>query len=158
MAAVSLREVRTGDHDALFDQMRDPRWVHMAAFTAQDPDDRNAFDRWLTGLLASPDVMIWAILSNNQLAGSVAVFPSDLGLEVTYGVDPERWGQGIATGAVRLVLGQVSERPLYARTARDNTRSIHVLTACEFRPVGMQRSFAPGRGVVVEETILRRDS
>ncbi len=130
----------------------------MAAFTAQDPDDRNAFDRWLTGLLAQPDVTIWAILSDNQLAGSVAVFPSDLGLEVTYGVDPERWGQGIATSALRLVLGRVSERPLYARTASDNTRSVGVLTACEFRPVGTERSFAPGRGVVVEETILRRDS
>lgn len=158
MAAVSLRDVRTGDHDALFDQMRDPRWVQMAAFTAPDPDDRHAFDRWLKRLLAAPDVMIWAILGDNRLAGSVAVFRGDLGLEVTYGVDPDLWGQGIATSALALVLGQVSERPLYARAASDNIGSLRVLTSCAFRPVGTERSFAPGRSVVVEETILRCDS
>ena len=44
MSGVSLRPVEDADLDALFDQMRDPESVWMAAFTARDPDDRAAFD------------------------------------------------------------------------------------------------------------------
>jgi hypothetical protein len=41
---VTLRPIEDSDLDALFDQMRDPDSVQVAAFTAKDPDDRNAFD------------------------------------------------------------------------------------------------------------------
>ena len=44
---VALRPVEDADLDALFDQMRDPEAVRMAAFTAEDPDDRAAFDAHL---------------------------------------------------------------------------------------------------------------
>ena len=40
MSVVALRPVEDSDLDALFDQMRDPESVLMAAFTAEDPDDR----------------------------------------------------------------------------------------------------------------------
>jgi hypothetical protein len=39
---VSLRPIEDADLDALFDLMRDPESVRMAAFTAKDPDDRTA--------------------------------------------------------------------------------------------------------------------
>ncbi|NUT93866.1 MAG: GNAT family N-acetyltransferase, partial [Saccharothrix sp.] len=45
MVEVALRSVEDADLDALFEQMRDPVAVRMAAFTAKDPDDRDAFDR-----------------------------------------------------------------------------------------------------------------
>jgi hypothetical protein len=38
MAGVALRLIDDSDLDALFDQMRDPESVQMAAFTAKDPD------------------------------------------------------------------------------------------------------------------------
>ncbi|MCW3819459.1 GNAT family N-acetyltransferase [Micromonospora sp. DR5-3] len=41
-AEVALRPVDDSDLDALFEQMRDPESVRMAAFTAKDPDDRTA--------------------------------------------------------------------------------------------------------------------
>ena len=37
MAEVTLRPIDDSDLDALFDQMRDPESVRMAAFTAGDP-------------------------------------------------------------------------------------------------------------------------
>ena len=43
MAGLALRPVEDGDLDALSEQMRDPEGVRMAAFTPEDPDDRNAF-------------------------------------------------------------------------------------------------------------------
>ena len=44
MTEVALRPLEDADLDALFEQMRDPESVRMAAFTAKDPDDRAAFD------------------------------------------------------------------------------------------------------------------
>jgi hypothetical protein len=40
MSVVTLRPVENTDLDAIFEQMRDPESVRMAAFTAQDPSDR----------------------------------------------------------------------------------------------------------------------
>ncbi|TVZ05396.1 hypothetical protein EAS64_12625 [Trebonia kvetii] len=37
MAFIALRPIEDTDLDALFDQMRDPESVAMAAFTAEDP-------------------------------------------------------------------------------------------------------------------------
>lgn len=154
MGEVALRDIQDGDRDALFDQMRDPRWVHMAAFTATDPDDRDAFDRWLDRQVTGPDVVIQAITSDGWLVGSVAVFPSDGALEVTYGVHPDHWGHGIGTHALRLLLQQVTYRPLHARAATDNIGSLRVLTKHGFRPVRTEHSYAPGRGAHIDETIL----
>jgi hypothetical protein len=39
VADVALRPIDDSDLDALFDQMRDPESVRMAAFTAKDPND-----------------------------------------------------------------------------------------------------------------------
>lgn len=44
MPSVALRPVEDADLDTLFEKMRDPESVRMAAFTAEDPDDRAAFD------------------------------------------------------------------------------------------------------------------
>ena len=157
MGEVVLREIQDGDRTALFDQMRDPRWVHMAAFTAANPDDRDAFDRWLDHQLTDPDVVIRAITSDARLVGSIAAFPSDGALEVTYGVHPDHWGHGIATHALRLLLQQVAYRPLHARAAADNAGSLRVLTKHGFRPVRTEHSYAAGRGDHIDETILQLD-
>jgi hypothetical protein len=45
MSVIALRPVEDADLDALFDQMRDPEAVWMAAFTAENPDDRHAYHR-----------------------------------------------------------------------------------------------------------------
>jgi len=51
---VALRPVDDSDLDALFEQMRDPESVRMAAFTAEDPDDRTAFHTHMARIRASP--------------------------------------------------------------------------------------------------------
>jgi hypothetical protein len=74
MGEVALRDIGDGDRDALFDQIRDLRWVHMAAFTPADPEDRDAFDRWLDAQLTNPDVVIQTITNNGHLFGSIQPF------------------------------------------------------------------------------------
>ena len=76
MAVVALRLVEDGDLDALFEQMRDPEGVRMAAFTPEDPDDRNAFDAHMARVRSSPDITMRAVTCDGRLAGSIAAFPA----------------------------------------------------------------------------------
>ena len=49
---VRLRHVTEGDLPVFFEQQRDPAANHMAAFTAADPVDRDAFTARWTRILA----------------------------------------------------------------------------------------------------------
>jgi RimJ/RimL family protein N-acetyltransferase len=158
MAVVALRPVADGDLDALFEQMRDPQGIWMAAFTPPDPDDRNAFDAHMARVRSSPDITMRAVICDGRLAGSIASFPADGQTEVTYWIDRALWGRGIATRALALLLELVPARPLYARAASDNAGSLRVLQKCGFRAIGTENSFARGRNEEIEETILRLDT
>ena len=152
---VALRLVEAGDLDAIFDQMRDPDAVRMAAFTTEDPNDRGAFDDHMARIMSSPDATIWAVTRDDRLVGTIGAFVSDGTMEVTYWIDRACWGQGIATQALALVLDEVPVRPLRARVASDNAGSLRVLRKTGFRVIGSEVSFAPGRGTEIEETILQ---
>jgi RimJ/RimL family protein N-acetyltransferase len=158
MSTVALRPVADADLDALFDQMRDPESVRMAAFTPEDPEDRGAFDAHMTRLRTSPDIILRAVTSDGELVGSVGSFVMDGQTEVTYWIDRAAWGRGIATRALALLLDQVPVRPVQARAASDNTGSLRVLQKSGFRIVGTERAFAAGRTTEIEETILRLDA
>jgi RimJ/RimL family protein N-acetyltransferase len=158
MAVVALRPVADGDLDALFDQMRDPRGIWMAAFTAEDPDDRDAFDAHMARVRSSPDITMRAVICDGRLAGSIASFEAEGQTEVTYWIDRALWGQGIATRALALLLELVPTRPLYARAASDNAGSLRVLQKSGFKAIGTENSFAAGRNEEIEETILRLDT
>jgi RimJ/RimL family protein N-acetyltransferase len=158
MAVVALRPVQDGDLDALFEQRRDPQGVQMAAFTPQDPNDRNAFDAHMARVRSSPGITMRAVICDGRLAGSIASFPSGGQTEVTYWIDRALWGKGIATRALALLLEVVPARPLYARAASDNAGSLRVLQKCGFQPAGTEKSFATGRNEDIEETILRLDA
>ena len=159
MAEVRLRDVEDGDLDALFEQMRDPEGVWMAAFTAKDPDDRAHFDAHMARVRVAPEVTMRAIVLDGQVVGHVAAFPGEHvgGLEVTYVVDRSVWGQGVASRALGLLLEEVTDRPLYARAASDNRASLRVLGKAGFQAVGTERSFAQARQAEIEETVLRLD-
>jgi RimJ/RimL family protein N-acetyltransferase len=147
--------VEDDDLDALFEQMRDPEAVHMAAFTADDPSDREAFDAHMARVRASGENLLYAVTCDDQLVGSIASFVTAGRTEVTYWIDRRHWGKGIASLALARLLEVVSVRPLHARAASDNTRSLRVLEKNGFRPIGTERSFASARHIEIEETILR---
>lgn len=157
MPVIALRPVEDADLDALFDQMRDPESVRMAAFTAGHPDDRNVFDAHQARVRNDPGITHRAVTCDGQLVGSIASFVIDGETEVTYWIDRAAWGRGIASRALALLLAVVPARPLYARAASDNTGSLRVLQKAGFQVIGTERSFAAARGTEIEETILRRD-
>ena len=158
MADVALRLIEDGDLDALFEQSRDPEGVWMAAFTPENPEDRNAFDAHMARVRNSPGITMRAVICDGHLAGSIASFPAEGHAEVTYWIDRAAWGQAIATRALALLLELVTARPVYARAASDNAASLRVLQKCGFRPAGTEKSFAAARNEEIEETILRLDA
>jgi RimJ/RimL family protein N-acetyltransferase len=154
MSQLALRPVEVGDLDAIFEQMRDPESVRMAAFTAEDPSDRSAFDAHLAKVMSSAESRNRAILRDSRLVGTIASYVADGATEVTYWIDRNFWGQGIATRALGLLLEEISVRPIRARAASDNAGSLRVLQKAGFHPIGTEMSFAPGRAADIEETIL----
>ena len=157
MPIIALRPVEDTDLDALFDQSRDPEAVQMAAFTADDPDDRHAFDAHMARVRSSPGTTLRAITCDGQLIGSISSFVFGDQTEVTYWIDRPAWGRGIASHALELLLELVPARPLHARAASDNIASLRVLQKAGFIIVGTENSYAPARHREIEETILRLD-
>jgi RimJ/RimL family protein N-acetyltransferase len=104
-----------------------------------------------------PGVTTRAVTVDGRLAGSIASFVVDGDTEVTYWIDRSFWGQGIAGRALALLLESVRVRPLFARAASDNVRSLKVLQRAGFAIIGTAISFANARNKEIEETILRLD-
>jgi RimJ/RimL family protein N-acetyltransferase len=152
---VALRPVRESDLDALFRQMSDPESVRMAAFTPEDPDNRQRFDAHMSQVLRSPENTLLAVTYEGDLVGSMGSYVVDGQTEITYWIDRVAWGRGIATRALALFVEMVRTRPLYARAASDNAGSLRVLQKTGFRIIDTEVSFAPARGTEIEETILR---
>lgn len=101
MSQFALRPVEVSDLDAIFEQMRDQESVRMAAFTAEDPNDRSAFDTHMAKIVSSSENTFLAIIRDSRLVGTIASYPSDGATEVTYWIDRTCWGQGIATRGAR---------------------------------------------------------
>lgn len=155
MREVKLRGVEDADLDTLFEFMRDPESVRMAAFTAEDPDDRAAFDAHMRRVRSNPETINLVILGDGQVVGSIASFVMEGDTEITYWVDRAVWGQGVAGRAVALLLDLVKVRPMHARVASDNAGSMRVLTRAGFEVVGTEVAYAAARKTEIEETILK---
>ncbi|MGA5207801.1 GNAT family N-acetyltransferase [Streptomyces variegatus] len=151
---VELRPVHDSDLPVFYRQLNDPESLHLAAFTPEDPADRAAFDTRWSRMRSSPDVIARTVLADGDVVGSAAVYGVPGEREVTYWIDRAYWGKGIATVALRALLAEVPERPLYARAASDNAGSLRVLEKCGFRVVATAQGFAPARGAEIDETVL----
>jgi RimJ/RimL family protein N-acetyltransferase len=154
---ISLRAVQAQDLPIFFEQQLDPTANTMAAFTAKDPSDRQAFDKHWAKITADDGILIRTILSDGQVAGSILSHAWFGDLEVSYWIGREFWGRGIATTALRLFLEQQTERPIFARVVKDNLGSRRVLEKNGFVVVGEDRGFANARGQEVEELIYQNE-
>ncbi|MFF4830975.1 GNAT family N-acetyltransferase [Streptomyces sp. NPDC001315] len=150
---VALRKVHDSDLPVFYRQMNDPESLRMAAFTPEDPADRNAFDAQWKRIRATS--VVRTVLADGDVVGSAAVYGEPGEREVTYWVDRAYWGRGIATAALRALLAEVRERPLYARAAADNEASLRVLHKCGFRESARASGFANARGEEIAEVVLK---
>jgi len=116
----------------------------MAAFTPADPSDRAAFDVHYQRVHNDPAVTLRAVDNDNGLVGTVASFMMEGAREVSYWIDPARWGEGLASAALEEFLRMEATRPLLARGAQHNIGSAKVLARGGFVQIGAEKSYANG--------------
>jgi RimJ/RimL family protein N-acetyltransferase len=140
---VSLRPLVDADLDAIYEQMKDPESVRMAALTPDDPADRHAFLVRMSRLRDDPSVVQRVIDADGTIAGTIASFRIDDRTEVTYWIDRALWGRGIASAALQSFLSVTTECPLFARAAADNAASLRALAKAGFRRIGVTSRLRP---------------
>ncbi len=153
----ALREVRDEDLAVLFEQWADPVAMRMAAFTAPEHMDRDAFARRWSRLRADETVINRAIVVDAEVAGTIGSWGEPGEREVTYWIGRSYWGKGIATCALNAFLTVDRSRPVHARVASDNVASRRVLEKCGFRAIATERGFAEARSSEIEDIVLRLD-
>jgi RimJ/RimL family protein N-acetyltransferase len=158
MTTLELRPVLPSDLPIFFDQQLDPEANQMAAFTAKDPTDREAFQARWDRVLADESCLARAVVVDGEVVGSVGSFFRDADREVTYWIGREHWGKGLATRALTALLELDKTRPIYARVACDNVASLRVLQKCGFQIIDRDRGFAEARGCEIDEHVLRLDA
>lgn len=157
---VMLRTVCPHDLPTFFTHQLDTEACRMAAFTADDPSDRAAFDAHWAKILAKHKVIARTVVVRDDagaehVAGHIASFMRGEEREVTYWIGREHWGKGVATRALKLLLEEDQTRPMYGRAAADNAPSIRVLEKCGFVEIARERGFANARGCEIEEVVMR---
>ena len=155
---VILREVEDSDIAIFFEQQRDPEGFRMAGFSATDPTDRDAYMAMWAEIRSSPRTIMRTILFQGQVAGDVLSHEGEPGRpEAGYWLGKEFWGRGIATRALAAFLREMTQRPVYARAAKDNAASLRVLEKCGFTITGEETAFANARGEEIEVYLLTRE-
>lgn len=150
-----LRPVADSDLHIFFEQQLDEQANRMAAFTGKDPTNKENFRTHWDNIMADECVLIRTIVFDGSIVGYVLSYYEAGRAEVSYWIGKTYWGKGIATQALRLFLTYENEtRPLYARVAKDNRRSLRVLEKCGFTIIDEDKGFANARGEEVEEYIL----
>lgn len=152
-----LRNVIQDDLPIFFEQQNNLEAIHMAAFTAKDPSDQEAFNTHWQKILAADTVIIRTIIWDGLVAGYVLSYEDNGKPEVSYWLGNVFWGQGIATQALKAFLADINQtRPIYGRVAKDNLGSISVLEKCGFQIIDEMKGFANARGKEIEELVLEK--
>jgi [ribosomal protein S5]-alanine N-acetyltransferase len=152
---LKLRPSEKSDLEFFFQFQLDEEANYLAAFTSKDPSDKEAYFEKFTKILDDPSINNQTILIGETIAGSVAKFEIEGDAEITYWIDRNFWGKGIATTALKNFLMIENTRPIFARVAFDNFGSQKVLEKCGFVKIGADKGFANARQAEIEEFIYK---
>ena len=145
-----LRPVEDADLPIFLAHQDDPVAAAMAAFPTREPA---AFYAHWAEIRADPSDITRTMVIGGTVVGDIVSWVQEERREVGYWVGQAFWGRGYATQALRLLLAEIPDRPLFARCAAHNTGSRRVLEKCGFVHVGEED--APDG---VHELIFRLDA
>lgn len=155
LPSVTLRHACEADIPTFVRLQSDRESAYAAAFGAvRSAEEMTA--HW-ADLLHNPELEAWTILDADKPVGFLGMFHWETNREITYWVDRAYWGRGIAGTALKAFLSGVPFRPVFARVAADNARSVRVLEKCGFCQVNTERGFAEHRGIEIDEFVYRLD-
>ena len=149
--AISIRNVERGDLPRIYEFQIDPESNRLAVTIPRSADGFRA--HW-ENTLRDQTVTAKAIFEGDELAGCISCFKMDGVDTVGYWLGREFWGRGIASRALKLILTEISVRPLYARVATSNVASVRVLQKCGFVVERVHLSPADDRYPECEEALL----
>jgi RimJ/RimL family protein N-acetyltransferase len=152
---VKLRQTEKSDLEFLFRFQLDKEANYLAAFTSKDPTDKEAYLKKYTKILNDPTTNNQTVIVDETVVGSIAKFEMEGEAEITYWIDRNLWGKGIATAALKDFLTIENARPLFGRVAFDNLGSQKVLEKCGFVKIGMDKGYANARQKETEEFIYK---
>lgn len=152
---ITLTKTEVDDLNILFQFQLDKEGIYLAAFTPIDPSDKNAYIEKYAKFLTEPTINMQTIKMNTDIVGSISKFVMEGDNEITYWIDKEFWGQGIATIALNHFLKIEHIRPIFGSVAFDNYGSQKVLEKCGFIKIGIEKGFANARQVEIEEYIYK---
>lgn len=150
---LTLRQTQTSDLDFLFQFQLDKEANYLAAFITRDPTDKEAYFEKYIKNLSDPTINMQTVWMDENIVGSIAKFEMEDETEITYWIDRNYWGMGIATSALQNFLTIEKTRPIRGRVAFDNIGSQKVLEKCGFIKIGNDRGFAKAREEEIEEFI-----
>lgn len=152
---VKLRPTQIPDLELFFQFQLNEEASYLAAFTPKDPTNKEAYLEKYAKHLADPTINMQTILADEVIVGSVAKFEIEGDAEITYWIDSNYWGKGIATTALKYLLTLETARPILGRVAFDNFGSQRVLEKCGFVMIGKDKGFANARQAEIEEYIYK---
>ncbi len=97
---IILRPTTITDLETLFVFQTDETANRLAAFTTKDPNDKSGYILKYSKLLDDPTVNMKTIMISDQIAGSISKFQIEGNAEITYWIDRNYWGNGVATKAL----------------------------------------------------------
>ena len=148
-----LRDVRDEDLDTFFEHWTDPESNRVAAFTAESPNDREAFDARWSRLRANDEVTSRTVEVDGVVIGVISELDTGRRPRGHVLAGPRALGQGPRDARARGILEVETTRPLHAAAAADNVGSIRVLEKCGFERVGEEEA-SRGRGEEIDEVLL----
>lgn len=149
-----LRESKASDLEVFFLNQLDDESNQMAAFTSENPSDKEAYMEKWKRLLTDETVHMKTIIYNDEVAGVIAKYEIDGDAQITYWIGQRYWGRGVASKALETFLKLEGKRPIYGRAAFDNAKSLRVMEKSGFVRIGSEMSYANARGKEIEEIIL----
>lgn len=143
---LKLRRHEEKDREAFVRLVTDPRFYEDLNVPERQRTPAGAAEVFDT-ILASygTEEPVWGLTvadrASDAFLGTVALHPIPFGeaLEVFYAIVPRRWGEGLATEAVRALLEALPDKDFVALTAPDNEASQRVATGAGMRDAGLHQ-------------------
>lgn len=150
---LELQTTTLEDLESLFVFQTDEVSIQMAAFTPENPNDKDAYMTKWSKIVQNPDIFMESIFVEGKIVGSVIHFDMMGETNVSYWIERSQWGKGIATEALQQFLTHTNKRPLHARAAHDNIGSQRVLEKAGFKKIAKEQGYANARGQEIEEFV-----
>lgn len=152
---IELRKSIESDLELFFLFQLDEEANYLAAFTPENPSDKEAYlEKWKHNMAFGTGIMR-TILFDNRIVGSVFTYEIAGEPQISYWLDKDFWGQGITTKALNEFLKEFIKRPLFGRVAFDNHGSINVLRKCGFEKIATEQYYSNARKKEIEEFVFR---